>query len=148
MRYAFALALAVVFVAGCTQEQTTREANKFVTGGPEATADSLTYARENLSFKFESDLPHSDDVTMLIGTVTNKGPRTLVYVKAMVVLRDDAGQSHGGDEVFIAHKLPVGENRTPIKAGSSRQFTVKVKDVRPGYKLDKTQVTILEAATL
>ena len=145
-RTAIAAALALAVAAGCTQADATREANKQVTGGPEITQDALAYAKDNLTFKLESAIPHGNDVTMLVGTVKNKGPRTVVYVKVAVVLQDEKGQPMGSDTDFVAHKLPFGENKTPIRANGSRQFTVKIKDVKPGWKLEKTQITILEAA--
>jgi hypothetical protein len=145
-RAAIAAALALAVAAGCTQADVTREANKQVTGGPEITQDALAYAKENLSFKLESAIPHGNDITMLVGTVKNKGPQAVAYLKVAVVLQDEKGQPMGSDTDFVAHKLPFGENKTPIPAKGSRPFTVKIKDVKPGWKLEKTQITILEAA--
>jgi len=68
-------------------------------------------------------------VDMLKGFVRNDGDRTVTYADVTFSLLDEDGVQLAGRSELIAHRLPFGDNNTPIPAHSRKRFQCPIRNV-------------------
>jgi hypothetical protein len=65
----------------------------------------------------------------LVGVVRNKGPLTVISMSATFSLLDKRGVQVAGRSELIAHDLPFGDNNTPVRPHSAKEFRCPISGV-------------------